>query len=134
MLGYDKDDLIGSYMRVDQLSMCTEDFFKRNDRFGMYHSMEGRFPFASKEFMKYCMNINTNEKMYNTDRLPSTKCKLLSSLAYDKLLPDYIINKEKTGWTSPTKFWYEQEHIDYKYNKMFSPFGQFESWKEQHNF
>ena len=131
---YDKDDLIGSYMRVDQLSMCTEDFFKRNDRFGMYHFMEGRFPFASKEFMKYCMNINTNEKMYNTDRLPPTKCKLLSSLAYNKLLPDYIINKEKTGWTSPTKLWYEQEHIDYKYNRMFSPFGQFESWKEQHNF
>ena len=46
---WDKDDIVSSYMRLDQQGLCPEDFFRRNDRFGMKYSIEG-IPFCIKSF------------------------------------------------------------------------------------
>ena len=98
---WDKDDPVSSYMRLDQQGLCPEDYFRRNDRFGMKYSMEGRFPFASKKLMTYCMNIHSKHKIGSQiDEL-----KLMSKVAYTNLLPKSIINKAKTGWTAPINLW-----------------------------
>ena len=91
-------------MRLDQQGLCSEDYFRRNDRLGMLFSMEGRFPFACKKMINYCMNIHSDYKLGETlDTL-----KLISRKSYKNLLPDSIINKSKTGWTAPINLWRTQ--------------------------
>ena len=34
---WDKDDPVSSYMRLDQQGICSEDYFRRNDRLGMLY-------------------------------------------------------------------------------------------------
>jgi asparagine synthetase B (glutamine-hydrolysing) len=94
-------DPIGSAMALDCITQVPEEFFNRNDKYGMAYGMEGRFPLATKMFMQYCMNIPSWEKIgfYKTDT------KNLTKRAYKDLLPKRIINKLKTGWTVPVGEW-----------------------------
>ena len=101
---WDKDDPVSSYMRLDQQGLCAEDYFRRNDRLGMLYSMEGRFPFACKKMINYCMNIHSSYKMDNS--LDSLKS--ISRKSYQGILPDSILNKSKTGWTAPINLWRSQ--------------------------
>ena len=41
---WNPEDLANSAMALDCITTVSEDFFSRNDRFGMAFSMEGRFP------------------------------------------------------------------------------------------
>jgi len=94
-------DPITSYMAVDCVTQVPEEFFSRNDQFGMRFSMEGRFPLATQQFMRYCLDIHSDYKI-GKDK---SDTKLPTKLAYKNILPDYIINKEKTGWTVPLIYW-----------------------------
>ncbi len=98
---WNPDDIANSSMALDCITTVSEDFFSRNDKYGMAFSMEGRFPFASKRFMAYCLNINSDYKIGNT----SVDTKLPIKLAYKEILPDYITKKSKTGWTVPIMHW-----------------------------
>ena len=97
-------DPIGSYMALDCVAQVPEEFFMRNDKYGMAYSMEGRFPLATKTFMQYCMDIHSDEKIGET----KNDTKLLTKIAYKGLLPDMIINKMKTGWTVPLQHWWNK--------------------------
>ena len=94
-------DPVNSFMLLDITANCAADFFQRNDRFGMTHSMEGRFPLATKQWIEYAMSIASEEK-YNGGM------KLMSKRAYHDLLPHSIIHKPKTGWTAPYQQWCRQ--------------------------
>jgi asparagine synthase (glutamine-hydrolysing) len=94
-------DPINSYMAVDCVTQVPEEFFSRNDQYGMRFSMEGRFPLATKKFMRYCLNIHSDYKIGEN----KAQTKLPTKVAYKGILPDYIINKEKTGWTVPSIYW-----------------------------
>lgn len=96
---WNPDDPVGSYMALDCVTQCPADFFSRNDTYGMAYSMEGRFPLASKTFMQYCLDIHTRHK------LNQSETKIISRSAYNGILPNEIIYKEKTGWTVPVGFW-----------------------------
>jgi len=52
-------------------------------------------------FMQYCLDIPTNYKIGKNKH----ETKLLTKIAYKGLLPDAIINKQKTGWTVPIGQW-----------------------------
>ena len=98
---FNPDDIINSYMALDCIAQVPEEFFNRNDRYGMAYGMEGRFPLATKSFMRYCLSIPSSFKIgRNKD-----DTKLLTKIAYKGLLPDAIINKPKTGWTCPMSYW-----------------------------
>lgn len=94
-------DPVNSYMAVDCITQVPEEFFSRNDQFGMRFSMEGRFPLATKQFMRYCMNMHSDHKIGQN----KSDTKMPTKLAYKGILPDYIINKQKTGWTVPLMYW-----------------------------
>ena len=96
---WNPQDPTASYMALDCVAQVPESFFSRNDYYGMAYGMEGRFPLASKKFMQYCLNIKSKHK-FNGD-----SAKSLVKEAYQKFLPEYIINKEKTGWTVPIGYW-----------------------------
>ena len=104
----DKDP-INSYMAVDCVTQVPEEFFSRNDQFGMRFSMEGRFPLATKRFMKYCMDIHSDHKIGRE----KSETKLPTKLAYKGYMPDYIINKMKTGWSVPLIYWIsDHKHLN----------------------
>ena len=63
--------------------------------------MEGRFPFASKNFMKYCLDIKSDFKF----GLDLKNTKFIVKKAYNKKMPDFILNKNKTGWSAPIMSW-----------------------------
>jgi len=94
-------DPIASYMALDCVAQAPNEFFARNDKYGMAFGMEGRFPLTTKMFMQYCLDIPTNYKIGKNKH----ETKLLTKIAYKGLLPDAIINKQKTGWTVPIGQW-----------------------------
>lgn len=104
---WNKDDIFNSYLALDCYFQTSEDFFMRNDKFGMRFSMEGRFPFASKEFMKYCLSIPGIQKI----DLENSKTKLPMRDAMNGILPNYITTKKKTGWASPIILWAKRNKI-----------------------
>jgi len=98
---WNPEDVSNSAMALDCITTVSEDFFSRNDKFGMAFSMEGRFPLSSKNFMQYCLDIKSKFK-FGTD-LKETKYILKKS--YKDKLPNYILNKSKTGWSAPIMNW-----------------------------
>lgn len=104
---WNPDDIANSAMALDCITTVSEDFFSRNDRYGMAFSMEGRFPLASKEYMQYCLSINSDYKIGKNDmnfKLPVRK-------AYKNKLPKYIFEKSKTGWSVPITYWLQNSEI-----------------------
>ena len=104
---WNPDDLANSAMALDCITTVSEDFFSRNDRFGMKFSMEGRFPLASKEFMQYCLSINSKFKI-GTDK---TETKIPVKLSYKDKIPSYILLKQKTGWSVPITSWLQDSDV-----------------------
>jgi asparagine synthetase B (glutamine-hydrolysing) len=88
-------------MALDCVAQAPNEFFARNDKYGMAFGMEGRFPLTTKMFMQYCLDIPTSYKIGKHKH----ETKLLTKIAYKGLLPDAIINKSKTGWTVPIGPW-----------------------------
>ena len=109
---WNPDDLANSVMALDCITIVSEDFFSRNDKFGMAFSMEGRFPFSSKKYMDYCLSINSDYK-FGTNYYQT---KNIVKKSYDKILPNYIFKKDKTGWSVPITKWLTQfDNIKDKY-------------------
>ena len=82
----------------------------------MAYGMEGRFPLATKMFMKYCMSIPSSQKI---GRLKGST-KLPTKQAYKDILPSNIITKLKTGWTVPLGYWLANgtsDRLQKKYKK-----------------
>ena len=107
---FNPDDIANSAMALDSITTVSEDFFKRNDRYGMKYSMEGRFPFSSREYMKYCMSINSKYKIGKN----VSETKLPVKQAYNEDLPNYILSKQKTGWSVPITKWIETQKFSNK--------------------
>ena len=111
---WNKNDPTASYMALDCVTQVPSEFFSRNDKYGMAYGMEGRFPMASKFFMQYCLNIPTKYKIGGAER----NTKLLTKIAYKKLLPNEITNKSKTGWTVPIGHWLKSK-VDQDLNNFY---------------
>ena len=79
----------------------------------MAFSMEGRFPLATKKFMKYALSIGSHEKI----GIHKNQTKLLSKKAYKDIFPNDIVNKHKTGWTAPVKGWIQDVDVALYYYK-----------------
>ena len=105
-------DPTASYMALDCITQVPEEFLNRNDSYGMAYSMEGRFPLASKQFMQYCLNIKSEHKFLGNDM------KSLVKKTYNKELPEYLLYKQKTGWTVPIGYWLKDE-VDEKLNEVY---------------
>ena len=104
---FDSKDPVNSYMALDCVTQVPEEFFIRNDTYGMAFSMEGRFPLATKRFMKYALSIPSKFKI----GINKSDTKLLSKKSYANIFPKSIITKHKTGWTAPVKGWIQDEEV-----------------------
>ena len=104
---WNPNDLANSAMALDCITTVSEDFFTRNDKYGMIFSMEGRFPFSSKDFMQYCMNIKSSFKF----GLERNETKFIIKKSFKKRLPKYMIDKSKTGWSAPIMNWLNSDNL-----------------------
>ena len=111
---WNPNDPIGSHMALDCVAQVPEEMFSRNDKYGMAYSMEGRFPLATKMFMKYCMSMHTDLKL-GPDK---SDTKTFIKKAYLGKLPNEIIYKIKTGWTVPVGHWLTTS-VSAKLNKFY---------------
>ena len=104
---WNPNDLANSAMALDCITTVSEDFFTRNDKYGMIFSMEGRFPFSSKDFMQYCMNIKSSFKF----GLETNQTKFIIKNSFKNRLPKYMIDKVKTGWSAPIMSWLNSDNL-----------------------
>jgi asparagine synthase (glutamine-hydrolysing) len=92
------NDPINNILYQECLGRVADDFLIRNDRLGMNFSMEARFPLTNRKFREYALSIPSKYKIQNS------VTKVIPKVAYKGLLPDYVINKQKTGWSIPKFF------------------------------
>ena len=92
------------FMYIECMNTLAEDFLIRNDKLGMAHGLEGRFPFLCNNLRDYIRGIDinflTNRKFRKGDW--SKHNKPLLKHTYNEMLPKEIINRSKTGWRFPT--------------------------------
>ena len=92
------NDAMNNMLYQECLSRVAEDFLARNDKLGMHFSMEARFPLTIRKFREYALSIPSEQKIQNS------QTKMIPKIAYKGLLPDYVIDKHKTGWSAPKFF------------------------------
>lgn len=71
----------------------------RADKIMMHYSLEGRFPFLADKIIRYANGLSSKIKLKNN------VLKYIVRESYKDILPDFIINKPKTGWYAPGVFW-----------------------------
>jgi len=100
-------DALNDYMYTECLNHLSEDFLVRNDKLGMAFGMEARFPMLCNRFKNFVRSIPSEMKI-NTEMFQknwSQYNKGLLKKAYKHRLPDYVLNKTKSGWRAPTDEW-----------------------------
>jgi asparagine synthase (glutamine-hydrolysing) len=100
-------DSINDFMYIDSLHTLSEDFLVRNDKLGMAFGMEARFPFMCNVFKDFVRGVPSKLKVPSAgheSRFDLHNKRLLRA-AYLGRLPDFITNKNKTGWRAPTDAW-----------------------------
>lgn len=93
------EDTENSIAELDRLFWLADEEFLRTDKITMNFGMEGRFPLLAKEIVRYANSIASDKK------LAEGRLKSLIRQAYKNHLPDYIINKKKSGWRAPIVKW-----------------------------
>tara|TARA_Y100000356_G_C11174724_1_gene243361 strand:- start:88 stop:816 length:729 start_codon:yes stop_codon:yes gene_type:complete len=103
------DEAMNASLFVETLMHLPEDYLIRNDKLGMNFSMEGRFPFTVPSFKNYCLGIPSSNKFENNN-IP----KRIPKEAYRNKLPEFIINKPKTGWAVAPSWFVSKEFAKYR--------------------
>ena len=99
-----RSDHLNNCLFIEMLTRVSEDFLTRNDKFGSYFGMEGRFPLLNQEWFRYIMKIPSSVKMKN-----GGEGKYIAREGLKTVLPDYVINKAKTGWSIPDNEWRKEQ-------------------------
>ncbi len=92
---------------LDRIFWLGDEEFLRTDKIAMNFGMEGRFPFLSREVIDYSHQISSS------DKLVGGVTKAVIRDAYRGQLPDYVIDKEKTGWYAPVVEWMDSKLGDF---------------------
>ena len=104
----DKFDKLNDFMYIECLNTLSEDFLIRNDKLGMAHSLEGRFPFLCNSFRNYVRSIPGTYK--TTEAFIKGNWSLHNKQLFKDAYKRKITNKHyaevcrrgKTGWRFPT--------------------------------
>jgi asparagine synthase (glutamine-hydrolysing) len=99
----DRVDGLGTlnrYLMVDQHYYLPDDILYKTDRMSMAHSLEVRPPFLDHRIVEFAGTLPENFKMRGLKQKY-----LLKSLLRGKL-PDFILDRKKTGFDIPTHDWF----------------------------
>ena len=90
-------------MYKESLCRVAENFLIRNDRLGMNFSMEARFPLTAGKIRDFAFSIPSCYKIRNN------KTKVILRESYRDIIPNFVLDKHKTGWSIPKNFLYNDE-------------------------
>lgn len=99
------DDVINNMLYLGCITTLADEFLERADKLGMNFSIETRFPYLTKSFMQYILNIPSQYKIINN------KLKQITKQTYKNILPYFVINKIKTGWSIPWEEWFKTKQF-----------------------
>jgi asparagine synthase (glutamine-hydrolysing) len=90
-------------LTLSMLSRGLHSLLWRNDRMGMMHSIESRFPFLDEELMKFAINLPIKAKIGRSGRFHNYKHPFLIDKhvvrkAAERYLPKALNNREKKGF------------------------------------
>lgn len=111
LLGYQGLDLM---MYYDLQYWLPDNLLERADRLTMANSIELRTPFLDQNLVEFCCLINPSLKT----RGASTK--IILKMAMRGILPDNIINRPKSGFSTPLKYWLSGNLKDWSEDIVFS--------------
>ncbi len=132
------------YMSAQMMKEGIVSLLWRNDRMGMMHSIESRFPFLDEDILKFAMNLPTKFKIGRTSKFYNFKHPFLTDKFVvrklgDRKLPSRIAHKKKKGFPTyglnhlkvPKDFFYngfvqdllgfQKKQVDYMVDN-FSPY------------
>ena len=93
------------YLTKQMLNEQIVSLLHRNDRMGMMHSIESRFPFLDEEIIAFAMNLPTKFKIRGTSKFYNYKHPFLLDKSIvrklaDTKLPKQLTRKKKSGFPS----------------------------------
>lgn len=92
-------DAENAVAELDRLFWLADEEYIRTDKISMHFGMEGRFPLMGRDVVRLANATPSEVKL----RVGTTKHLLRQ--AYRGHLPDYVVNKAKTGWKAPVGHW-----------------------------
>jgi len=102
-----KKSSVHSMMLLDRVIWLASENFIRSDKLFMSQSLELRSPLSYMPLRHFFdNNLNKHEyisKEYN---------KIFLRNHYQNTLPEYIMNKKKSGWRAPIDIWYDKKYKD----------------------
>lgn len=107
------NDHLNNCLFIEMITRVSEDFITRCDKYGSYFGMEQRFPLLNMKHYMYIMNIPSKLKMKD-----GGKGKFLARDGFKDTLPDYIVNKNKTGWAVPREWPTQHPSVKSKLRKL----------------
>ncbi len=103
---YQKLDQFNAISRYEMEYYMCDVLLRDADQMSMAHSIELRNPFLDRQVINYIWGVQEQQKT-----LANPKEMLLDAMGH--LLPNYILEKKKTGFTFPWESWMRNELADF---------------------
>lgn len=94
------------HLYVDGMTWLVDDILVKLDRASMHSSIEARCPYLDVDLVSYAAAIEPELKMKGFTG------KYILKKALNSILPDFVINKRKSGFSAPTGDWIGHEGVD----------------------
>ena len=105
-------DLIDSTLYVDLMTYMPGDLLPKVDITSMANSLEARSPFLDHKFLEFSAQLPSRLK------IKGIVTKYILKKAFQKILPDSILRREKLGFGVPVGRWFRDELKDYAYDVL----------------
>jgi len=96
-------DKLHQHLFVDAKTWLTDDILVKVDRATMQSSIEARAPYLDIDLVTYMSSIPSNLK------LNGLTTKYILKKALENTIPEFVINKKKSGFNAPINAWLNQD-------------------------
>ncbi|MBK9283206.1 MAG: asparagine synthase (glutamine-hydrolyzing) [Sphingobacteriaceae bacterium] len=97
---------LDQHLYVDAMTWLTDDILTKVDRTTMHSGLEARAPYLDVNFVNYAASIPAELKFKNA------KTKYILKSALEKLLPESVLYKKKSGFNAPVGKWIKNNETD----------------------
>jgi len=92
-------DTLDKNLYVDGMTWLTDDILVKVDRTTMHSSIEARSPYLDPDLVDYVSSIPSDKKM------KGLQLKYILKKTLKNVIPEFVINKKKSGFNSPVGEW-----------------------------
>ena len=91
---------------VDAMTWLADDIMVKVDRASMRNSIEVRNPYLDVDLVSYAASIPAEIKM------KGLRTKYILKKSLKGVLPDFVLNKKKSGFNAPIRAWFGSDSVD----------------------